>query len=129
MVFNATFNNISVISWRLVLLLDETSVLGQSLRPVANHWQTCSYNVVSSTARHERDSNSQLLWWWALITNPTTIRSRPCLFWRPKLVPMRFDLDRCHCINLIFISSLKPPAQFKPWMGQSFGGFFREYPS
>ena len=27
MVFNATFNNISVISWRLVLLLEETGVL------------------------------------------------------------------------------------------------------
>jgi len=26
-VFNATFNNISVISWRLVLLLEETGVL------------------------------------------------------------------------------------------------------
>ena len=39
-----------------------------------------SHNVVSSTPRHEQDSNSQLLWWWALIAlvvvNPTTIRSR-----------------------------------------------------
>jgi hypothetical protein len=29
MVSNATFNNISVISWRLVLLVDETGVLGE----------------------------------------------------------------------------------------------------
>jgi hypothetical protein len=28
--------------------------------PVASHWQTLSHNVVSSTPRHERDSNSQL---------------------------------------------------------------------
>jgi len=28
MVFNATFNNISAISWRLVLLVDETGVSG-----------------------------------------------------------------------------------------------------
>jgi len=29
-------------------------------RPVASHWQTLSLNVLSSTPRHERDSNSQL---------------------------------------------------------------------
>jgi len=40
MVFNATFNNISVISWRSVLLVEETGVPGEN---------------------QERDSNSQLL--------------------------------------------------------------------
>jgi hypothetical protein len=29
MVFNATFNNISVISWQLVLLVEETGVPGE----------------------------------------------------------------------------------------------------
>jgi hypothetical protein len=29
MVFNTTFNNISVISWRLVLLVEETTVPGE----------------------------------------------------------------------------------------------------
>jgi hypothetical protein len=29
MVFNATFNNISEISWRSVLLVEETGVLGE----------------------------------------------------------------------------------------------------
>jgi hypothetical protein len=33
-VFNATFNNISVISWQLALLVEET---GENQRPVANH--------------------------------------------------------------------------------------------
>jgi hypothetical protein len=33
-VFNATFNNISVISWRAVLLLEET---GGNHRPRASH--------------------------------------------------------------------------------------------
>jgi hypothetical protein len=28
-------------------------------RPVASHWQTLSHNVVSSTPRDERSSNSQ----------------------------------------------------------------------
>jgi len=48
MVFNATFNNMSVISWRSVLLVEETEVPGENHRPVASHWQTLSHNVVSS---------------------------------------------------------------------------------
>ena len=46
MVFNATFNNISVISWQSVLLVDETGGPGENHRPVASHWQTLSPNVV-----------------------------------------------------------------------------------
>jgi hypothetical protein len=53
MVFKATFNNISVISWRQVLLVEETGVCGENHRPVASHWQTLSHNVVSSAPRHE----------------------------------------------------------------------------
>ena len=60
LVFNATFNNNSVISWRSVLLVEETGVPGENHRPVASHFQTLSHDVVSSTLRHERDSNSQL---------------------------------------------------------------------
>jgi multidrug transporter EmrE-like cation transporter len=37
MVFNVTFNNFSVISWRLVLLVEETGVPGENHRPVASH--------------------------------------------------------------------------------------------
>ena len=58
--FNATFNNISVISWRSVSLVEETGVPRENHRPVASHWQTLSHNVVSSTPRHEQGSNSQL---------------------------------------------------------------------
>ena len=36
MVFNATFNNISVLLWRLVLLVEETGGLGENQRPVAS---------------------------------------------------------------------------------------------
>jgi hypothetical protein len=36
MVFNATFNNISVISWRSLLLVEETGVPGEHHRPVFN---------------------------------------------------------------------------------------------
>ena len=37
MVFKATFNNISVISWPSVLLVEETRVPGENYRPVASH--------------------------------------------------------------------------------------------
>jgi hypothetical protein len=75
MVLNATFNNISIISWRSVLLVEKT---GENHQPVANHWLTLSLNVVSSRPRLCR----------MLVVigtdcicsfNPTTIRSR--LWW------------------------------------------------
>ena len=34
LVFNATFNNISVISWRSVLLVEETGVPEENHRPI-----------------------------------------------------------------------------------------------
>jgi hypothetical protein len=40
MVFKATFNNISVISWLSILLVEETGVPVENYRPVASHWQT-----------------------------------------------------------------------------------------
>ena len=46
MVFNATFNNISVISWQSVLLMEETGGPGKNHWSVASHWQTLSHNVV-----------------------------------------------------------------------------------
>jgi hypothetical protein len=36
MMFNAIFNNISVISWMSVLLVDETGVSGENHRPAAS---------------------------------------------------------------------------------------------
>jgi len=37
MVFDATFNNISIISWQLVLLVEETGGPGENHRPVTSH--------------------------------------------------------------------------------------------
>jgi hypothetical protein len=48
-VFNATFNNISVMSWLSVLMLEESGVLGEYHQPDTSHWQILSHNVVSST--------------------------------------------------------------------------------
>jgi hypothetical protein len=41
MMLNATFNNISVISWQSVLLVEETGVPGENHRPVASHPTNC----------------------------------------------------------------------------------------
>jgi hypothetical protein len=46
MVFNATFKNISVISWQLVLLMEETEYPEKT-----PDWQTSSHNVVTNTPR------------------------------------------------------------------------------
>ena len=45
MVFNTTFNNISVISWRSLFLVEETGASGENHRPAASHWQTMLYRV------------------------------------------------------------------------------------
>jgi hypothetical protein len=37
MVFNATFNNISALSWQSVLLVEETGVPGENNRPGVSH--------------------------------------------------------------------------------------------
>ena len=58
MLFKATYNNISVTSWRSVLLVEETRGPRENHRPAASHRQTLSH-VVLSTPGHERDSTPQ----------------------------------------------------------------------
>jgi hypothetical protein len=36
--FNATFRNITAISWRPVLVVEEAGVLGENNRPWASNW-------------------------------------------------------------------------------------------
>ena len=60
MVLNATLNNISVISWQSVLLVEEIGVPEENQKPAASHRQTLSHKIVSSTPCHEQDSNSKL---------------------------------------------------------------------
>ena len=59
MVFNATFSNISIISWQSALLMEETGLPKETHRPAASYFQTLSHDVSSSTPRREWDSNSQ----------------------------------------------------------------------
>ena len=70
MVFNATFNNSSAVSWRSVLLVVETRVSGENHRPVASHWQTyhiCCIEYTSPWTGFEFTAE--------VVGYPTTIRS------------------------------------------------------
>jgi hypothetical protein len=48
MVFNATFNNIPVISRQSVLFVEEIGVPGENHRPAASHRQSLSHNEIFS---------------------------------------------------------------------------------
>jgi hypothetical protein len=50
MVFNATFNNISVISWRSVLLVEETGGPRENHRPVASQVSDKLYHIMLYTS-------------------------------------------------------------------------------
>ena len=50
---HATFNNISAISWRSVLLVQETGGPGENHRPAACHWQTLCCTYTSPWSRFE----------------------------------------------------------------------------
>ena len=51
MVFNTTFNNISVISWWSVLLVEKNGVPGKKTTDLPQVAETLSHNFVSSTPR------------------------------------------------------------------------------
>jgi hypothetical protein len=51
--FNATFNNSSVISWRSVLFVEEIRVHRKKNRPAASYSQTLSHYAVSRTPQHQ----------------------------------------------------------------------------
>jgi hypothetical protein len=62
MVFNATFNNISVISWKSVLLVGETDNTEKTTDLSQVTYKLYHHNVISSTSRREQGSNAHL--WW-----------------------------------------------------------------
>jgi len=51
MVFNATFNNISVILWWSVLLVEETGVPGENHRPA--QFTAKRYHIMSGIRTHK----------------------------------------------------------------------------
>jgi hypothetical protein len=83
MMFNATFNNISVISWQSVFLVEET---GENNWPVESHCQALSHNVVLSTPRrsgiwtHNGSGDRQWLHIGSCKTNYHTTTMAPVIF-------------------------------------------------
>jgi hypothetical protein len=89
MVFNATFNNISVISWRSVLLLEESGGPWENHRPVGSHWQIWSQNVV------------WLLWWRHMLQLVITLLDETFVFFYMKPNRM-WNLNR----SILYIKSI-----------------------
>lgn len=58
MVFDTIFNNISIIFWRSLLLVEEPAVTEKPTELPQFTDKTLSYNVVSSTSRNGLDSIS-----------------------------------------------------------------------
>jgi hypothetical protein len=80
MVFNATFNNISVILWRLVLLVEETGVPGE------NQINVLRYNCELKVCPHITVSKGDIS------LRPTCLG--PLLYFLPKTFTFQsFDLQ------------------------------------
>jgi len=107
MMFNATYNNISVVlvlsvvSWRSVLLVEETRGAGENHRHAASNWQTLSHNLVSSTPRHERAGlelttlvviDTDCTGSWIYIHTITTTTAQNMLI---KYLPFLSDIQVC----------------------------------
>ena len=81
--------------------------------PAASHLQTLSHNVASSTRRHERCSNSQLEWWYALtvqvVVISTTIRSLPrrLPFWPESHIKLNVHHIIYCCIEMFVCRSVR----------------------
>ena len=100
----ATFNNISVKSWRPVLLVKENGGHGEKHPFAARQWQTFSHNVLSNTPQHEITTSVEIVTEctgrYKSIYHTITIRTALCnwnsfsqiIIW---LVDTTFWLDVC----------------------------------
>jgi hypothetical protein len=72
--FVSTFNNISAISWRLVVLVEETGIPGKNHLPSASHWHIMLHEYTSPWTGFELTT---FVVTYCVVVNPTAIRSRP----------------------------------------------------
>ena len=82
---NTTYSNISAISWRYNLPVEEFGVPGLNRRPPVMYLQTLSYNVVSRTPNHEHESNSRKGLIAYINVNLIRMQSRPYVQSSPNL--------------------------------------------
>jgi len=127
MLFNATFNNISVISWWLVLLVEETGMPRENHRQVRH---TLSHNVVHLDLIW--DSNSQHQWLWALIASIGSCKSNyhtvttttvPCIsqIWIPLLWSFYEEPD-------FFLKNIKSTYRYTVFVLFLWCIYFHEFP-
>ena len=110
MAIDTTFNNVSVISCRSVLLVDEIGVPGESQWSVASHWHILSQNIASSTPCHERirtcnfNGDNHLLHMWLQIQRTGQRRSLrwQTLHLRQKdtIITSLSPFDSCQLFNI-----------------------------
>ena len=79
MMFNATFNTISVISWRSVLLVEETGGPGENHRLVASEWQTNKLKNKAKTVETVPKSNREIVEKGTVNTSNTQMYNFPAL--------------------------------------------------
>jgi hypothetical protein len=90
-VFKSTFNNISVISWQSVLLVEKTGVHRENHRPATSLWQTLSHNVVSSTLRK---------WTWFELTTLVVIGTDYTGGCKSNYHAITTMTDPCHFVEI-----------------------------
>jgi hypothetical protein len=112
--FNATFNNISVISWRSILFVKETRVPGVNHCPAASQWNTLSHNVLSSWTGLE---HTYLVVIGTVCIgsceNYHTITSTTTPYLNDINIDIYVDFLQ---VPFLMIISLKNEWKFKPWL-------------
>jgi len=122
MVFNATFNNISVIWWRSVLLMEETGVPRENHRPAASHWQTLSDNVVlialSGSRTHNISSDSKwpgTIYKFIIIFQHFSLKKiKWQRFFYMKILKTKFPKENCISLRKFQISYWKKSSFANP---------------